>query len=387
MNRHTRERPGISEVVGALLLIIVVVTAVASLSYFLASAQQNAQNRSVYLTDLKNENLQIVSASLSPQGGPTWNQVVLSVRNANTLTSGLRYILVNGAYITRWYQVSAPGPSGSLVAYLGANSVSLPIPAKATEYIKLNESIGGLSGPLQPTEPLQITLVSESGNYFTTNWSPPTALASATISPEGDQALQQDELSFSGSQSYAGNGTVIGYSWAVSVPSSCPNDYSANATATGENLAYTPEALFPTTSAAPYKCDSVAGPITATLTVTDSNGFTSTSQPLLVPADPSLDPVGSISASITGTTGTPPCSQPSCTVTVTVYDVLGDPVNGAVVNAIPIYGDVKVSPLSATTPCSGSCSAGQVTFSVSFTNGGSMDFETGNLVPAQLSFP
>jgi flagellin-like protein len=59
-------RKGVSEVVGALLLIIVVVTAVASLSYFLASAQKQAENRSTYLTNVHNDNLQTVFALFAP---------------------------------------------------------------------------------------------------------------------------------------------------------------------------------------------------------------------------------------------------------------------------------------------------------------------------------
>jgi hypothetical protein len=57
---------GISEVIGALLLIIVVVAAVASLSVFLAQATTNAENRSSYLTNLKNEILQIPFAQFAP---------------------------------------------------------------------------------------------------------------------------------------------------------------------------------------------------------------------------------------------------------------------------------------------------------------------------------
>jgi hypothetical protein len=444
-SRRVRARPGVSEVVGALLLIIVVVTAVASLSYFLATAQQNSQNRSVYLTDLKNENFQVVYASLSqawvtgtttnatstvlndtsetwttnqyvgyyleytsgpakgqderiisntainittaafnpaptadggdaftvygpPQG--TWNQVVLSVRNTNTVSSGLQDILVNGAYITKWYQVSAPGSFGIPVTYLGAKNASLLIPAKATEYIKLNGSTGSLPGSLQTNEPLQITLVSQSGNYFTTNWTPPVALTAATVSPKAYQAVPQDELSLSGAQSYASNGTVVAYSWSVSVPNSCTSStaFDTASNVPGETLAYAPEALFTN-----WSTDCITGPINATLTVTDSNGFVATSQPLVVPPDPALDPPAALSL----------VTNSSTTITVEVTDAYGRLVPNELVTAVG-SGGLTVTPSSLGTGACPGATCGEATFTVSGT--GSALFQAGGVPSLQVPF-
>lgn len=68
--RFSRRRPGISEVLGALLLIIVVVAAVASLAYFIAETEKAAQARNTYLTSVANENLQVPYAQFSP-GSPS----------------------------------------------------------------------------------------------------------------------------------------------------------------------------------------------------------------------------------------------------------------------------------------------------------------------------
>lgn len=382
MKRLMRKRPGVSEVVGALLLIIVVVTAVASLSYFLVNAQQNAQNRSSYLTDLKNENLQVVYASFSWQAvAPppthdqgTWNQVVLSVRNANTLSSGLQGILVNGQYISRWYQVSAPGPfspTGTPSAVLGTSVPPLLIPAKATEYIMLDGATGSLPGGVLLTNAtLQITLVTESGNYFKTSWSPPTALPAATVSTRNYQAVPQDELTLSGGQSYAENATVVGYSWAISVPTSCgATTYDTAKGVGGETLAYAPEALFPTT----YATDCITGPISATLTVADSNGFNATSQPIVVPPDPSLDPPSSLSV-VSVTSGLPG------TIIIQVEDAYGTPVDNEFV-AAEASGGLTLMTSSSTTN-----TMGQVTFSVSGTSG-TVTFQAGGIPPLQVPYP
>ena len=379
-SRRVRGRPGVSEVVGSLLLIIVVVTAVASLSYFLATAQQNSQNRSAYLTDLKNENFQVVYASFSWQGsgGPPgeWNQVVLSIRNANTLSSGLQDILVNGDYITTWYQVSSPGPLATVVSVLGVGKGLAPLlfPAKATEYIMLNGSLGSLpGGTLQSDQALQITLVTQSGNYFRTNWSPPTALASASVSPRNYQAVPQDELSFSGAQSYAGNGTVVGYSWTVSVPDNCssPTGQDVASNIPGENLAYAPEALF-----ANWTTDCLAGPITATLTVTDSNGFTATSQPVVLPPDPALAPPASLTLF---------SENPGVTtfnIIVQVSDAYGRPVAGQVITAVS-NGNVTLASNSAGTDING-----QAIFTVTDMNPvGSVLFQVASVPQLEVPYP
>jgi hypothetical protein len=373
--RRVRARPGVSEVVGALLLIIVVVTAVASLSYFLATASQNSENRSNYLTDLKDENLQVVYASFSPAGGP-WTQVVLSVRNANTVSSGLQGILVNGAYITKWFQVNSSGSSASLVTYLGAKIAPLLIPAKATEYIMLNYSAalpGSLPGPLPANQPLQITLVTQSGNYFPANWSPPVALASASVS-KSFQAVPQDELSLSGAQSYADNGTVVRYSWTVSVPDSCasptgPQDVASGIS--GETLAYAPEALFTN-----WSTDCISGPITATLTVTDSNGFTATSQPVVVPPDPALAPPASLTLF---------SENPGVTtfnIVVQVSDAYGRPMVGQVVTAVSSGGVTLMSNTAGTD------SSGQAIFTVtSGSASGSVLFQVASVPQLEVPYP
>jgi hypothetical protein len=371
--RRVRARPGVSEVVGALLLIIVVVTAVASLSYFLATASQNAQNRSSYLTDLKNENFQVAYASFSPSAGP-FTKVVLSVRNANTLSSGLQDILVNGAYITTWYQVNA---TGAKVSTLGVTISPLLIPAKATEYISLNGSGSLPGGSLPANQPLQITLVSQSGNYFRANWSPPVALASASLSPKGYQAVSQDELSLSGAQSYAGNGTVVGYSWTVSVPDSCASPTGPQDVASGilgETLAYAPEALFTNWSA-----DCISGPITAALTVTDSNGFSATSQPVVVPPDPALAPPASLTLFSENSTTTTMFN-----IVVQVSDSYGRPVAGQVVTAVS-YGNVTLASNTV-----GTDPNGQAIFTVMYKNMnpvGSVLFQVASVPQLEVPYP
>src|SRR5208283_5551653 len=147
--------------------------------------------------------------------------------------------------------------------------------------------------------------------------------------------------------------------------------------ATGEAIQYLPESLF---SSGQLKDDCVTGPIEATLTVVDNNGFTSTSQPLLIAPDSNMAPV----TSITATPSLPPTCMTTCTESVSIeaYNIFGNPASGVVITAIPTSGDVTTGPAGTTD------ASGTVTFTVSWPlgGGGEVQFDTGALPPVSVSF-
>jgi Bacterial Ig-like domain (group 1) len=470
--RLRRERAGVSEVIGAMMLIIVVVVAVASLGLFVSYAQKQAFNSQNYLTNVQNDNLQVVYAQFYPSspliqweldsissstpcmidgfgsnswyvqqnltnpttvklipqqassppvtvtlnpappyaynsisageqvmlGGTmvtfdsgtnncvfqpaTWGSITLTIRNTNTQTSSLAGIEVNTAgteyAASSWSEVNQ---TGSVIPIpLGANQGALAIPAGASVNIQVVPTSFGPSGIKFPKDAsLSVALLSSVGNRFSTQYSAPSAIAGSSSFAEEYRDTTRDVVTLNGSNSYSTGSSISTYEWAIDVlhpvsgacPSSFPTSPPVNSFDTvyldGQSVQYSPDLFSPT--------DCLTGPIRATLTVTDRNGLMSASPPLVLAPDPDIDPVGGISAATT-----PPCTSP-CTVTVTVTDSFGNPMAGQVVNAIAEYGDVTTTQLSQTTG-----SGGTATFTVSFTNGGSMDFETGALQPAQLAF-
>jgi hypothetical protein len=75
----------------------------------------------------------------------------------------------------------------------------------------------------------------------------------------------------------------------------------------------------------------------------------------------------------------------TCTVTINVRNILGNLVNGAVVTAITKSGDsVATVPAGTTGPLANP--NGEFTFTVNWTVGGSIQFDTGNLPPITVSF-
>jgi hypothetical protein len=351
----------VSEVVGALLLIVVVVTAVASLSYFVASAQQQAQNRQAYLTNVHDDNLQVAYASFSPSNPsiPTFNTTILTVRNTNTLPSGLDGIEINGIPVTVWTQVNQ---TGFPIFTYGANQAPLQIPAEGSVYVYVNFTA------VPKNAPLEVVLQSTAGNFFTTNYYPGTPIPGASISTRNYQGISQDILTLDGSKSYVANSSIVSYQWQIALPTSptCTGFDAGNSSlVVGETIQYIP-------SSNQLKYDCVTGPIQATLTITNGNGFISASPPILIPSDPDLDPTAGLSnATCTGATTGP--------VAVKVTDVFGRGVPGVVVTATRTSGDVTTTQPTALTD-----STGTATFTANWTvSPSSVEIQAGTLPPIQ----
>jgi flagellin-like protein len=89
-----RNRKGISEIVGALMLIIVVVVAVGALAFFVSTMETQAMNRQSLLTSVQDENLQIVSITptmVNPTVDPTIDFIL-----QNATSPQLQYYVAYG---------------------------------------------------------------------------------------------------------------------------------------------------------------------------------------------------------------------------------------------------------------------------------------------------
>ncbi len=318
-----------------------------------------------------------------------WSNVTISVRNLNTEESGLSQIQVNSNWMPAWQEVTQSGGVLS-PAVLGApNNAAIVIPAKATLSFNLSLASAGIT--LTKNESAKITLLTSVGNYFTTNYSPPSAVVRSSTASENYQVVTRDVVTLDGSQTLTSN-SIQSYTWQIVLPTNTagcttssfgnPSDLDV-AYATGETIQYLPESLFSTTQLAN---DCITGPIEATLTVVDNYGLSSTSQPLLIAPDSDIAPISSISVINKGAPVicTPaPCDNTE-TVTIQVDNIFGNPYGGALVTAIVTSGDVSAPAAGTTNP------SGQVAFTVSWPNGGSggsVEFATGDLPPVQVSIP
>ncbi|HXW95550.1 MAG TPA: type IV pilin [Nitrososphaerales archaeon] len=353
-----RPRRGVSEVMGALLLIVVVIVAVAALASFVSIAEANANNRSAYLTNLKNENLQVVNAQfLANQSllAPTlpgcvstppnycyrsnpmhWGNVTLTIRNSNTAISNLNEIKISNStfnyWMPVWYEVTNVGALGQ--EFVAANGNFLPFPAKATISIFLPLTNGALDtlGFLRNSS-LSITLLTQAGNFFTTVFNTPTAVGQVGLATVSYQYFNRDVVSLDGTQSQGANSSqIVGFNWFVDVPVSTCTVTSLNGVrgtdyvqvqVTGKITRFFQES-FPSLSS-----DCLTGPFRVGLSVTDQTGFIGNGTSVIIPADPNMAPIASVTASAG--------ASPSCTagpnIVVTVTDVFGRPVPGITVLA------------------------------------------------------
>jgi hypothetical protein len=469
MRRTSRlqRRRGVSEVVGALLIILILISALASLAFFLSTSQKQAQVRNSYLSGVQDDDLQIIDAQFWPSVDHPgdWANMNVTIENLSTQGSELAAIGVNGSWLRGWDEVDPLMSLGPV-----NNAVPLAIPSKASVSVELSFTNAtdfpyGIDNIPSISSPMTIVVESASGNFFSKLYSPPTAIGTASTQTANYGGVTRDTIDLDGSKSQAVGGSIQSYSWRIDVATvagGCTLSSPDVFTVDGETIQYPSEMFSSGSGMTTFSLmnDCVNGPIEATLTVTDQNGFNSTSQPLVVPADPNIDPAGSITVSkieTPGTSGTStsatsttltysaatwtanqwvgfllkytsgpaagqvqpilsntgdtittsafsPAPTPGggdtfvveslASVTVKVYDAYGNSMSGQVVNAVPVFGDVSSTPLSQATDgtgCSGGIAdvdtAGQATFCVSYINGGSMDFETGTLLPAELTFP
>jgi hypothetical protein len=360
---------------GALLLIVVVIVAVATLASFVSIAETNANNRSALLTSLKNENLQIVNAAFQanltssttiPRSIPTlWNNVTLTIRNSNTANSQLNQIELTGPVAAYWFPTwkVVAGPPSSVGTYVAGKNNSLIIPARGSVSILLDLVIGSTSTKFSSlnfsrSSAVTVTLLTAVGNFFHTVYNPPTASFTESVLSTPFESTMRDEVELDAGPSTNGNGTIQGYTWTINVPPDgwYPKDSWDNKTvqtfsSSGRTFIYKPEELYPSLLAILDE----TGPIRVTLTVVDSNGFTGSTEATVIPGDPLAAPVASLTfVSNAERMGT--CC--SATLTVKVADIFGNSVRGHAVDFEFLSGNITgIVPTVATTNGTGDANA------------------------------
>ena len=469
----SRKNKAVSEVVGAMLLMIVVVVAVGTFAYYLSNLQSQTQNRQNFLNSVANDRLQVtnlqfalnnsriqyeiysltnitkyyvqminstavklinetsgnlyhaanltasnlgsppviqahynsinfsatgnLSTSLSgavsfifkPSSSPgvwafrtaTWGNATITVRNLNTLQSGIRAIQINGNYLRNyWYTANQNGliqkslfPNGSILAQpYNLTSPSIVVPARASLSILVN--LGYLNIPRN--ESFTITLLSTANNFFVTFYGPPTATIKGSVTTENYFVTSRDIPTFDASGSLGSNGSAVkAFIWQIDVPNatwkgswSQIGSIYTNFTY-GQTLQFRPEALY-----SPALLAGLATPLfnttfRVTLTTVDQYGFMTTSQPTILPSDPNTSPAGSVSYVSGGCTTGP--------VQVEVKDIFGRPLENVPVQFIGLDGAVP-SPTFNVTSASGIAQT-------SCTGAGFLETIAGSLTPSYFA--
>jgi hypothetical protein len=269
----------------------------------------------------------------------SWSNATITVRNLNIQTSGIKAIEVNGNYLSNsWYVVN---DGGSIQDAYNLTSGPITFPPRASLNVLMNLTY--LSIPRN--ESFRIVLESIANNYFTTLYSPPTALVKETVDTENYILGSRDIPSFDGSGSQASNGSAIqSFEWRIDVPNpswkgswSQVDSIYTNFTV-GQSFQFRPEAFYSSQLLTLATAPNITGPFRVTLTTVDQYGFMATSQAVVSLPDPNISPAGSLSAS----------GGCSSSVTVNVYDIFERPLGGVPVEFFGVDGVVPSQAFAVT---------------------------------------
>jgi len=330
------------------------------------------QGRIVFHVGASNANFTFEPAS--------WESLTLTIRNLNTIESGVTQIEVGDVWMRNWTWITQANTSLGMFSPVAP----LSIPAKSSVNVFVNLSVPGAS--FTKNSSLTVKVISTFGNTFSTTYSTPVPVARASTASENYLITNRDVITLDGSQSYSAADTIQEYVWAVSIPyvngngaQNCVANAFQNSTyyitafVTGETIQYTPESLFPSG----LNSDCIDGPVQATLTVVDDLGFMSSSNYLILPQDQSISPPANLNL-ISAKCG------PSMTnaTTVQVNNIFGQPSPNVAVIA---FGSGGVTVTGSTEVTTGP--AGQATFTYACPSAGYLQVTAGSLPPLSVTVP
>lgn len=321
---------GVSVIVGTLLLILITVTAAAGLALMVSQLQKDEMNRQSHQAQVKNEELKIVSLSMSENATiGSWDNASIGILNLNTadsrvVTLGLndRYawnFSVNGTYynLTRNEHLRIDATEG-LVVFVNMSGDFLP----AGQPLRIGTG-----------EAVRVRVMTSLYNTFERTFQPPVAVARAAMETENLGVVSRDVLELDGSDSYD-DGTVTLWNWTVDDGSNTypmPGNWS-DPNVTSRNYAGKMTRISPGS----------AGPLRVILSVTDDTGMTGKSAGITIPGNPRFNPPASLSVE------TLVIDANQTLIRARISDMAGNPVNNTAVTFLvkpgtDIYGNLTLN--------------------------------------------
>ncbi len=262
------DQAAVSEIIGALMLVLIVVVAASSFAVFISEEQKNAQAQQ--LANQQRELESIDAISLTPIADVAdqnrWDMLTFNIANLETAQTFITYFSLNGEAVQA-YEINGSGDSSWTNMNMGEDlilgpleQVQVRVDVSQTNWSSGKPSIDA-STPFLVTDYIKIDIFTSKLNDFSKTFVPPTALGVIDTETQWDAATDEYEsfLILDGTQSMAfGNSTYI-VSWSWSIVNSTVN----------ENIQL---------SGSKVRLDLLNSNFnsTITLTVTDSNGMIGT---------------------------------------------------------------------------------------------------------------
>ncbi len=343
---------GVSVIIGTLLLILITVTAAAALALMVSQMQKTEMTQQSHLAAVKAENVQFSSVSF--QNDPNvwnqtpypnnitnsgnWSSVTLHLVNLNTEDVDIVAIAVsisgssNAQYVSNITVINATLNGQPLQQTYNQSSLgtfNLDIPGTQSREIQINFTNGFPNSPLfiSTQGQVKIVIMTSLNNFFEQTYKSPNPVVQSSIATENLGELQRDVLVLDGSQSTSDN-TISAWSWNIedasqTLPQGNCNDinnFTSSIPQQGKIIRYNPES---------------DGPFCVNLTVADNTGMMATSNYISIPKDVQFSPPANIAISYNPPQSVSPAAPNNPQfLTITIMNINGKPVEGAVVNYI-----------------------------------------------------
>ncbi|HDS64095.1 MAG TPA: type IV pilin [Methanofollis liminatans] len=332
---------GVSVIVGTLLLILITVIAAAGLAVMVSEFQKKEMQRQSLQEATENENLKILKISpecaladwqaIYPSMNETgnWSAISFDIYNANVDHTRITAVTVNSRYPLRYQW------DGILYNTTGDPKGWPIIGATKTAMIRINMT-DGFSSPynISQGETVKVRVFTSHTNVFERTFQAPTPIARYSIESEDIGVGKREYILLDGSGSFD-DGDIQDWTWTVMATNqSSPINWSDKTTVTEKE--YRGKIV-------PLRFES-SGPFRILLTVTDDTGMFNTAGPIDIPKKRAFDPPAYLDVSFEDSTDT---------VTATVTDLFGNPVEEVYVTFITIDGSLSVTPTRAQTGSDG----------------------------------
>ena len=220
-------RRGLSEIVGALMLVLIVVVAATAFSAFVLSYQKRQQAQQAITQARSLESLKILSVSsqLNSTAGGAPNGlegVNISVASVSVEWSNVTEVTVDGNPVQNYTVVSYNPQAGGFQSNAIAGGASLPVAPREQFFVLVDVAAGITSSFYQrsvqmySTQFIKVDLLTLLENDFTRTFVPPTAVS--TVIPiqvwTGSAFVTEPEFDGSGSLQ-TGNDSIVNWTWTV----------------------------------------------------------------------------------------------------------------------------------------------------------------------------
>lgn len=219
MKKLSNDGSAISEIIGALMLVLIVVIAASSFAVFISQQQKIEQDNQLIKTEQEGESLLISSIATSTNDSIVWASLNITISSMHQGDSDIDQISVNN-HVLKSYHVSMYSTlTNSWVFNAMDYTEKLTIPAQQVIHVFITMSDFFDTGVTINTDiPLNIHVITAYSNDFNKIFYAPTPIIIVNTESQWDGSIN-DFRSFwilDGSQSdQPGQSTIVNWSWNV----------------------------------------------------------------------------------------------------------------------------------------------------------------------------